>query len=203
MFVKGVTPQLLLGNDQNRNGVLDPEEDDGSGTLDRGWSAYLTVYSREQNVDSQGNPRIYVNDQDLDSAVSEPLDRRGAGAGEFHRRLSPLWAGADAGGEALDNDRASQVRRQQHGSRDCGFGRWLQGGTGGSGGGASASLSRNQVNFRSGRPKPISSLYELIGTEVSIPGDSPQAQPKIYRSPLNDPGRSSSSCRCCSMNAPR
>jgi DNA uptake protein ComE-like DNA-binding protein len=67
LLVKGVTPQLLLGNDQNRNGVLDPEEDDGSGTLDRGWSAYLTVYSREQNVDSQGNPRINVNDSDLNT----------------------------------------------------------------------------------------------------------------------------------------
>src|SRR5437773_6111333 len=65
LLVKGVTPQLLFGNDLNRNGILDPEEDDGSGTVDRGWSAYLTIYSRERNVDSQGNQRIYVNDSDL------------------------------------------------------------------------------------------------------------------------------------------
>src|SRR5262245_22885330 len=65
LLVKGVTPQLLFGNDINRNGVLDPEEDDGSGVLDRGWAAFLTVHSREQNVDSQGNPRIFINDSDL------------------------------------------------------------------------------------------------------------------------------------------
>jgi type II secretory pathway component PulK len=65
LFVKGVTPRLLFGNDRNRNGTLEPDEDDGSGTIDLGWAAYLTVYSREQNVDSQGNPRIYVNGQDL------------------------------------------------------------------------------------------------------------------------------------------
>src|SRR5262249_51044706 len=67
LLVKGVTPQLLLGNDQNRNGALDPEEDDGSGTLDRGWAASLTVYSREMNVDSNGNPRIDVNGRDMNN----------------------------------------------------------------------------------------------------------------------------------------
>src|SRR5205085_1490314 len=46
LLVKGVTPQLLFGSDFNRNGVVDPDEDDGSGL---GWSAYLTVYSREKN----------------------------------------------------------------------------------------------------------------------------------------------------------
>src|SRR5262249_21726799 len=66
-LVKGVTPALLFGNDRNRNGILDADEDDGSGTLDRGWSAYLTVFSREQNVDSTGQPRVYINDQDLNS----------------------------------------------------------------------------------------------------------------------------------------
>jgi type II secretory pathway component PulK len=67
LLVKGVTPQLLFGNDLNRNGVLDPGEDDGSGQSTQGWSAYLTVYSREPNVDSTGNPRVYLNDSDLNT----------------------------------------------------------------------------------------------------------------------------------------
>src|SRR5262249_6309153 len=29
LLVKGVVPQLLFGNDRNRNGILDPNEDDG------------------------------------------------------------------------------------------------------------------------------------------------------------------------------
>src|SRR5262245_26620226 len=71
LLVKGVTPQLLFGNDRNRNGVLDPDEDDGSGVLDRGWAAYLTVHSREQNVDSTGQPRIWINDNDLNGLQSK------------------------------------------------------------------------------------------------------------------------------------
>jgi type II secretory pathway component PulK len=66
LYVRGVTPDLLFGTDRNRNGAPDPGEgEDGSGIPgDRGWSAYLTVYSREQNVDSTGSPRIYINDTD-------------------------------------------------------------------------------------------------------------------------------------------
>jgi type II secretory pathway component PulK len=67
LLVKGVTPQLLFGNDRNRNGILEPDEDDGSGIVDLGWSAYLTIYGRELNVDASGNSRIYVNDQDLNT----------------------------------------------------------------------------------------------------------------------------------------
>src|SRR5262249_40912945 len=67
LLVKGVTPHLLFGNDQNRNGVLEPEENDGTGTVDRGWSRLLTVYSRERNVDSTGNQRVNINDTDLNN----------------------------------------------------------------------------------------------------------------------------------------
>jgi type II secretory pathway component PulK len=64
LLVKGVTPALLFGTDKNRNGKLDPGEDDGTG-FNPGWAAYLTVYSRERNVDSDGNPRINLNGNDL------------------------------------------------------------------------------------------------------------------------------------------
>src|SRR5262249_25617483 len=57
LYVRGVTPQLLFGNDFNRNGVLDPAEQQMGSQRDLGWAAYLTVYSRELNVDAQGNPR--------------------------------------------------------------------------------------------------------------------------------------------------
>jgi type II secretory pathway component PulK len=67
LYVRGVTTDLLFGNDKNRNGILDEGEDDGTGVLNPGWESYLTAYSREQNVDSSGNPRIYVNDPDLQS----------------------------------------------------------------------------------------------------------------------------------------
>ncbi|MGQ0634316.1 MAG: general secretion pathway protein GspK [Planctomycetaceae bacterium] len=70
LFVRGVTPALLFGEDANRNGLLDSNENDGDasppldnadGLLDRGWSAYLTVYSRETNLRPDGQKKINVN----------------------------------------------------------------------------------------------------------------------------------------------
>ncbi|HQR07785.1 MAG TPA: type II secretion system protein GspK [Gemmatales bacterium] len=58
LMVKGWTPKMLYGNDKNRNGKLDPDEDDGSGQVDLGYQRYFTVFSRELNVDSTGAPRI-------------------------------------------------------------------------------------------------------------------------------------------------
>ena len=62
LMVKGMTPELLYGNDNVRNGRPDGETTTG---LDRGWMPYLTVYSRETNFDANGAPRINLNDSDL------------------------------------------------------------------------------------------------------------------------------------------
>lgn len=69
--VAGVTPELLYGEDANRNGLLDPNEDDGDasmpidnqdGALQLGWQAFLTLDSRESNLDSKGAQKININD---------------------------------------------------------------------------------------------------------------------------------------------
>lgn len=65
LLVRGVTPDLLFGGDQNRNGTLEQEEGGTGQVADQGWSAYLTVYSREVNVDLNGNQRININEKDL------------------------------------------------------------------------------------------------------------------------------------------
>src|SRR5262245_20192976 len=70
LLVKGVTPELLFGNDRNRNGVIDADE--GDGDADLGWQAYLTIYSRELNVDPENKPRIFLNNADI-SATQERL----------------------------------------------------------------------------------------------------------------------------------
>jgi hypothetical protein len=71
LLVRGVTPQLLFGNDRNRNGILDPDESDGGGAVDLGWSAYLTVYSREANADVNNKARININGQDLNALADQ------------------------------------------------------------------------------------------------------------------------------------
>ncbi|HVK12593.1 MAG TPA: hypothetical protein VM597_27840 [Gemmataceae bacterium] len=65
LLVQGVTPALLFGNDRNRNGKVDPEEDDGFGGYNPGWAAYLTVYSREPNTAADGSARVNLNGTDL------------------------------------------------------------------------------------------------------------------------------------------
>ncbi|MBM4026760.1 MAG: general secretion pathway protein GspK, partial [Planctomycetes bacterium] len=71
--VKGVTEELLYGEDTNLNGELDANErdgdlspplDNGDDVLDPGWIAFLTCYSYERNVDADGNRRLNINQAD-------------------------------------------------------------------------------------------------------------------------------------------
>jgi DNA uptake protein ComE-like DNA-binding protein len=70
LLVRGVTPDLLYGEDANRNGVLDPNENDGErtppfdnadGTLFPGWIQYLTLFSVEVNTQADGTAKIDAN----------------------------------------------------------------------------------------------------------------------------------------------
>jgi len=69
LLVKGVSGQVLYGEDWDRNGLLSPNEDDGpesfppdnaDGVLNRGLYPYLTVLSYEDNVSNDRRPRIYL-----------------------------------------------------------------------------------------------------------------------------------------------
>lgn len=70
--VAGVTPELLFGADTNHNGVIDEFELDlVSGDLEDpamalGWASFMTLFSKEGNLNSDGDPRIYVNGEDLE-----------------------------------------------------------------------------------------------------------------------------------------
>jgi hypothetical protein len=87
LLVRGVSPQLLFGADVNRNGMVDAHEQAAlsavqqiadltataesaaenmvSGSLERGWSSYLTLYSQENNLNINGEARINFNEEDL------------------------------------------------------------------------------------------------------------------------------------------
>ena len=68
-LINGATLDLILGEDTNRNGVLDPNEDDGdvsaphddqNGQLLAGLLEYVTVYSRQPTTSASGATRINV-----------------------------------------------------------------------------------------------------------------------------------------------
>ena len=73
LLVKGADQELLFGEDWNRNGILDDNENDAdesepsdnrNGTLDRGFYDYVTVYSKTPNVDSNGDQRVDITSED-------------------------------------------------------------------------------------------------------------------------------------------
>ena len=59
----GAGMDTLVGEDANRNGILDPNEtdDNQNNMLDPGVLEYLTVYSREPNTNSDGTARVNIS----------------------------------------------------------------------------------------------------------------------------------------------
>ena len=64
-LVNGATMDILLGEDLNRNGVLDPNENDENrdGIADPGIMEYLTVFSREPSTTSDGSQKTLISNQ--------------------------------------------------------------------------------------------------------------------------------------------
>jgi competence ComEA-like helix-hairpin-helix protein len=89
LMVRGVTPELLLGNDDNQNGFLDSDDDPSDqpppGSKPPpppapGWAALLTVTDTDKNVNASGKDR--VNPQTADEAtlsavsgITQPIAR--------------------------------------------------------------------------------------------------------------------------------
>lgn len=105
LLAYGVSPQLMYGEDGNRNGVLDPNENDGElslpydnedGVLDLGWFAHLTTTSLEGNIrhdiDRFGEERIFLNEPlltDLYDILVEEYDEEVATFITAYRLVGP------------------------------------------------------------------------------------------------------------------
>ena len=127
LLVRGITPELLFGFDTNRNGMVDPHEqqayqvgptaaatgptaspsiDPTAGDMTRGWAAYLTLYSMEKNANSLGEPRIDLNSADLQtlsaelSAIFQPAEVTFILA----YRLSGAYSGSEEGEPASSGE---------------------------------------------------------------------------------------------------
>jgi len=84
LLVRDVSKELFFHEDTNGNGLLDPNEDDGNasppmdnadGRLDRGWLAWITIYSYESNTNSLGSKRLNIKTADA-AALSQTLGSR-------------------------------------------------------------------------------------------------------------------------------
>jgi type II secretory pathway component PulK len=177
LLVQGVTRELLYGSDLNHNNLPDANETSTSGSaIDRGWSAFLTVSSRESNRNAQGQPLVYLNDTDLST---------------LYQNL-----------ETLANDDVAKfvvMYRQYGASTSTGKSQSVLGSIasllGGSSQKTTSTTSSNTVagtldsftpDFTKNGSRQIATLYDLIGTQVSIAGKG-KAPTVVYSSPFNDP----------------
>lgn len=107
-LVAGADFEILYGEDTNRNGVLDPNENDGDttppndnrdGKLDLGIIEYVTVYSRESNLKSDGTQKVSITDQaQLLALLQEKLGMARADANRTIQIFWPQNGGGQNGG---------------------------------------------------------------------------------------------------------
>jgi type II secretory pathway component PulK len=76
LLVKGVTAELLFGADTNHNGIIDSNEAEDLGGIEDesmalGWANFMTLFSKEKNVSSDGLQRVYLNNPLLDQLYTD------------------------------------------------------------------------------------------------------------------------------------
>lgn len=121
LFVRGVTTELLFGEDANGNGWLDDGENDGAitppmdnadGQLNRGWSEFLTVAGAETNYRDASRLKIYLNESNLVKLYDQLLPELGPAATAFIVALrleGPRQQGV-AIRESAENEREERLR---------------------------------------------------------------------------------------------
>jgi type II secretory pathway component PulK len=201
LLVKGVTAEILYGTDLNRTGL-----DSSGNPANPGLAAYVTVYTHETNVDSQGNPRIYINESDLNSLadkLSSALGNDDLANYIIAYRLYGPSTGASSTPAATptgadpDNRNASGANRTPAASTPAAGAGAAVSFTPLSGNDRSAvngQLSTDRANSSQRQLTKISSLFDLVNSSVSVPtttgqGQAQQTRAVTYSSPLNDPSQ--------------
>ena len=198
LLVSGVTPQLLYGEDANRNGLLDPAENDGpatlpyddaDGVLDLGWAEYLTVYGGEPNLRGDGTPKIDLNDgvlTDLYDALLDEFDEETARFVVAYRLAGPL--DPENSGDTLDpdapieevidaeEDEPDQTEQEQIDDMAGALGKVL-------GGNVEGEVTRGGMDLSGGAEVDLSSFYDLVDREVTVEVDgAPQTLASPFQS---------------------
>lgn len=213
--VAGVTADLLYGEDANRNGKLDPNENDGDanapfdnadGVLQPGWAAFLTVNARELNQRADGTERTYLNNGVLDELYDSLAE-------EFDEDIAQFVVAFRMSGPYVDpNDPAAQEAANgstgsgspttnsddnsntDSNSRTGGASQNSQGALveaaaaigNALGGNAQGSVTRGGMDLSKGAKYDLKSLYELIGAQVEV---EIEGQKQLLNSPWPaDPG---------------
>nr|MBC8291302.1 general secretion pathway protein GspK [Planctomycetota bacterium] len=193
--VAGVTRELLYGEDTNRNGLLDPNEDDGDatapfddgdGVLNPGWAAYLTLDSKEVNKRLDGSERVNINDgvlTDLYDMLVEEFDEdvaRFVVAFRLNGPYEPLEETEDsdliaaideatgAADGTLTDAEAEQANANAINRATQGFVADVAEGIANGIAGSGGSVTRDGMDLSKGAQHDVTSIYEMIGAQVEI-----------------------------------
>jgi hypothetical protein len=190
--VAGVTADLLYGEDSNRNGKLDANENDGDanapfdnsdGLLQPGWAAFLTVNARELNQRADGTERTYINNGVLDELYDSLAEEFDEDIAQFvvAFRMNGAYvdpndpaAQADAGASAdsatiNSGDNSSTESDSRSGDSNQSSGGLVEAAAeigNALGGNAQGTVSRGGMDLSKGAKYDLKSLYELIGAQV-------------------------------------
>jgi type II secretory pathway component PulK len=186
LLVKGVTPYMLFGADANRNGVVDPSEQQtstmitaGEPSMALGWSAFLTVYSLENNKRDDGTPRINVNSDDLETLFTDLTYALGNEdwasfivayriAGQPSAGVTSMLGGELSGGGSVSGGGYGG------GSSDGGSGGGSGSGDSGSGGGQSTEMwtaaQFASMDMSGGGGTKLNQILDLVGATVEVDG---------------------------------
>ena len=168
--IQGITPELFYGEDANRNGMLDLNEDDGNesqpndnadGILDVGWREYFTASSKERNTTTEGDKKININGTiltELFDEIEEAFDTETATFIVAYR----LWGNENADAATVKSLTVDQKELAQAiaGSLTSQEG---------------ISITRNGMNLNQVAAYSFRSIYDVIDAQVDAEiNDAPQ-----------------------------
>ncbi|QDU55443.1 type II secretion system minor pseudopilin [Aeoliella mucimassa] len=170
LLVRDVTPELLYGYDRNRNFTLDAAEqqmfaleqvDNSTGSMNRGWSAYLTLSSAEKNLTPEGEAKIDLNSDDLET---------------LHEQLS----------EILDEEMASFIIAYRQGGA---YEEDSESSNAAATGGEEVKLaSEIELDYEQGGSVPLESVLDLIGVQTRVVESGQTQRTVVEAAFLDDTG---------------
>lgn len=172
LLVRDITPELLYGEDTNRNGILDSNENDGDATLPNdnadgilnpGWFDYFTVHSREINIRPDGSEKINVNQTMLTELYDALETELGPDEARFivaYRASGPVLTADDLeAGATLTTVGGGASEEQALNDLANGLAKALFSEEG-------VTVTRAGIDLSAGGVYTINSIFDLIGSEV-------------------------------------
>jgi type II secretory pathway component PulK len=191
LLIRGVTPQLLYGADLDHNGRIDSDEpglqsldgvDNSDHAMDRGWAAYLTLWSQEQTLRSDGTAKINVNADDLEKLYADlesALNSQWATFIVAYRQNGPAASDDTASADNKSpNDKSSDGKSPDDKSPD-------DKSPDNKSSGGKSSAATGKLDFSQKGNTTLQSVLDLVGARTKVKFDG-QKEAVTLESPLAD-----------------